>query len=209
MMSDLINIEQFISIILIHLFAVISPGPDFAIVTHRSIKYGRKSGFITSIGIGFGIIIHVIYCILGIGYIISQNSFLFNFLKMLGAIYICFLGINSFKYSTANLSEMSESKISQFFDNSFIIGLVTNIFNPKATLFFISLFALIVEYNTPFAIQLFYGFWMSLVTSFWFCLVSYLISSYYLKIFINKYSILINQVMGVILIIISFKLIFI
>jgi len=209
MMSDLINIEQFISIILIHLFAVISPGPDFAIVTHRSIKYGRKSGFITSVGIGFGIIIHVIYCILGIGYIISQNSFLFNFLKILGAIYICFLGINSFKYSTANLSEMSESKISQFFDNSFIIGLVTNIFNPKATLFFISLFALIIEYNTPFAIQLFYGFWMSLVTSFWFCLVSYLISSYYLKIFINKYSILINQVMGVILIIISFKLIFI
>ena len=209
MMSDLINIEQFISIILIHLFAVISPGPDFAIVTHRSIKYGRKSGFITSIGIGFGIIIHVIYCILGIGYIISQNSFLFNFLKMLGAIYICFLGINSFKYSTANLSEMSESKISQFFDNSFIIGLLTNIFNPKATLFFISLFALVIEHNTSVTTQLLYGAWMSLVTSFWFCLVSYLISSYYLKIFINKYSILINRVMGVILIIISFKLIFI
>ena len=209
MMSDLINIEQFISIILIHLFAVISPGPDFAIVTHRSIKYGRKSGFITSVGIGFGIIIHVIYCILGIGYIISQNSFLFNFLKILGAIYICFLGINSFKYSTANLSEMSESKISQFFDNSFIIGLVTNIFNPKATLFFISLFALVIEHNTSVTTQLLYGAWMSLVTSFWFCLVSYLISSYYLKIFINKYSILINQVMGVILIIISFKLIFI
>ena len=209
MMSDLINIEQFISIILIHLFAVISPGPDFAIVTHRSIKYGRKSGFITSIGIGFGILIHVIYCILGIGYIISQNSFLFNFLKILGAIYICFLGINSFKYSTANLSEMSESKISQFFDNSFIIGLVTNIFNPKATLFFISLFALVIEHNTSVTTQLLYGAWMSLVTSFWFCLVSYLISSYYLKIFINKYSILINRVMGVILIIISFKLIFI
>jgi threonine/homoserine/homoserine lactone efflux protein len=209
MMSDLINIEQFISIILIHLFAVISPGPDFAIVTHRSIKYGRKSGFITSIGIGFGILIHVIYCILGIGYIISQNSFLFNFLKILGAVYICFLGINSFKYSTANLSEMSGSKISQFFDNSFIIGLVTNILNPKATLFFISLFALVIEHNTSVATQLLYGAWMSLITSFWFCLVSYLISSYYLKIFINKYSILINRVMGVILIIISFKLIFI
>ena len=209
MMPDLINIEQFISVILIHLFAVISPGPDFAIVTHQSIKYGRKSGFITSIGIGFGILVHVSYCILGIGYIISQNILLFNILKILGGVYICFLGINSFIYSTTNLSKMPYSRISNFFDNSFIIGFLTNIFNPKATLFFISLFALIIEYNTPFTIQLFYGFWMFLVTSFWFCLVSYLISSYYLKIFINKYSILINQVMGVILIIISFKLIFI
>jgi len=209
MMPDLINIEQFISVILIHLFAVISPGPDFAIITHRSIKYGRKSGFITSIGIGFGILVHVFYCILGIGYIISQNILLFNILKILGAVYICFLGINSFKYSATNLSKIPDSRISHFFDNSFIIGFLTNIFNPKATLFFISLFSLIVEYNTPFAIQLFYGFWMSLVTCSWFCLVSYFISSYYLKIFINKYSILINKVMGVILILVSFKLLFI
>ena len=209
MMPDHINIEQFISVILIHLFAVISPGPDFAIVTRQSIKYGRNSGYITSVGIGFGILVHVFYCILGIGYIISQNILLFNILKILGGVYICFLGINSFIYSSTNLSKMPDSRISNFFDNSFIIGFLTNIFNPKATLFFISLFALIIEYNTPFTIQLFYGFWMSLVTSFWFCLVSYLISSYYLKIFINKYSILINQVMGVILIIISFKLIFI
>jgi RhtB (resistance to homoserine/threonine) family protein len=208
MISDLVNIEQFISVVLIHFFAVISPGPDFVVVSSQSIKYGRKSGFITSLGIGFGILIHVSYCILGIGYIVKQNIFLYNTLKIFGAIYICFLGISSLKNSSNSIKDNSNSKISKLFKNPFTIGFLTNVFNPKATLFFISLFALVINPETPFLIQLIYGFWMVLVTSLWFCLVSYLISSYYLKIFINKYSVLINQVLGVVLIVISFKIIF-
>ena len=85
-----------------------------------------------------------------------------------------------------------DNNISNYFKNPFFIGLVTNLLNPKATLFFISLFALVIDVNTSVYLQVFYGIWMSVITGLWFCLVSLLISSYYLKIFINKYSILVN-----------------
>ena len=49
MILEFINIEQFISIILIHIFAVVSPGPDFAVVVKQSIKYGKKSSLLTSL----------------------------------------------------------------------------------------------------------------------------------------------------------------
>ena len=205
MIQNFANIEQFISIILIHLFAVISPGPDFAIVVNQSTKYGRKSGILTSVGIAFGIIGHIFYCIIGVGFLISQNIYIFNIIKIVGAIYLCYLGVNSFKRTKASHIDVN---IRNYFKNPFFIGFVTNLLNPKATLFFISLFALVIDVNTSVHLQVFYGIWMSVVTGLWFCLVSLLISSYYLKIFINKYSILVDRIMGVILILISIKIIF-
>ena len=205
MIQNFVNIEQFISIILIHLFAVISPGPDFAIVVNQSAKYGRKSGILTSVGIAFGIIGHLFYCIIGVGFLIIQNIYIFNIIKIIGAIYLCYLGVNSFKKTETT---HVENNVSNYFKNPFFIGLVTNLLNPKATLFFISLFALVIDINTSIYLQIFYGIWMSVITGLWFCLVSLLISSYYLKIFINKYSILVDRIMGIILILISMKIIF-
>ena len=58
--------NQFLTVVITHLLAVISPGPDFALISRQSIKYGRKTSIFTSLGIGFGILFHVTYCILGI-----------------------------------------------------------------------------------------------------------------------------------------------
>ena len=55
---------------------------------------------------------------------------------------------------------------------AFVTGFLTNALNPKATLFFISLFALVVSSQTPKLIQAGYGLWMSLATMGWFSLVS-------------------------------------
>ena len=123
MIQNFANIEQFISIILIHLFAVISPGPDFAIVVNQSTKYGRKSGILTSVGIAFGIIGHIFYCIIGVGFLISQNIYIFNIIKIVGAIYLCYLGVNSFKRTKASHIDVN---IRNYFKNPFFIGLVTS-----------------------------------------------------------------------------------
>ena len=68
--------EQFLTIALAHMFAVASPGPDFALVSRQSIKHGRKVAITTSIGIGFGILFHTMYCILGIDVLVNNNSWL-------------------------------------------------------------------------------------------------------------------------------------
>ena len=212
MIFNSLNIDQFLTISLVHLFAVISPGPDFIIVLRQSI-HNRYSGFITSLGIGCGILFHISYCILGVNFLLSNNSFLFHFIKISGALYLSYLGLTTFLYKS-NLSTMKNNGINKdealsTKKNDFFVGFFTNLLNPKATLFFISLFALVIDSSTSIYLQVFYGVWMSLVTALWFCLVSLLISSYYLNIVINKYFTLLNRFMGILLILISIKMIFI
>ena len=52
---------EFFTVALIHLLAVASPGPDFAIVVRESVAFGRRIGLFTALGVGVGILVHVAY----------------------------------------------------------------------------------------------------------------------------------------------------
>ena len=91
--------------------------------------------------------------------------------------------------------------------NPFLIGFFTNVLNPKAILFFISLFTVFVNQSTPIYIKIIYGIWMVFSTGLWFCIVSIFFTSDYSKKIINKYSVIISKIMGIILLIISIKVI--
>src|SRR5437764_750178 len=88
-------LTQFFTIGLLMLLSAMLPGPDFALVTKNSILHSRRSGFFTSLGIGTAILIHITYCVLGLGAIISQSVLLFSIIKFIGAIYLLYLGITA------------------------------------------------------------------------------------------------------------------
>ena len=89
--------SEFLTVALIHLLAVASPGPDFAIVVRESVGYGRRAGLFTAFGVGTGILVHVTYSLLGIGLIVSQSIVLFNALKWLAAAYLLYIGIKALR----------------------------------------------------------------------------------------------------------------
>ena len=196
---------QFLSIAIIHLFAVMSQGPDFTVILKQSISHGRKASIITSLGIGIGILFHVFFCITGLGLVISQSSALFNIIKILGALYMGFLGFKSiFGNKNINKDYKIDSK-SQKPLNSFILGLLTNILNPKATLFFLSLYAMIITNETSISIQITYGVWMSLVTGLWFCLLSIFLTNSFIESRIRSFAYAIQVGTGLILIFFAIK----
>jgi len=84
---------EFIAVVTITLLAVISPGPDFAMVSRNSLLNSRRSGILTAIGIGSGVLIHVGYTLIGVGVLIQQSLWLFNLLKIIGAAYLIYLGV--------------------------------------------------------------------------------------------------------------------
>ncbi len=197
---------QFLSIATIHLFAVMSPGPDFTIILKQSVSQGRKASMVTSLGIGVGILFHVFFCIIGLGLVISQSSMLFNIIKILGALYLGFIGIKSI-LGDKNINESHEGDIeNQKLLNSFTLGLLTNILNPKATLFFLSLYAMIITSETSISIQVAYGIWMSLITGLWFCLLSIFLTNSFIENRINRFSHVIQIGTGVVLIFFAIKL---
>ena len=199
---------EFFTIAIMHLFAVMSPGPDFALILRQSFHFGRKSSLITSLGIGVGIIIHIIYCITGLGVIIERFPNIFNMIKVCGGIYLIYLGFNSINSKIDIRTESIETINPLSYKNSFLIGFITNILNPKATLFFLSLYTFIIAEQPNYLIQCFYGIWMSLITTLWFCLISILLTNKYILNKMNKFFNIIQYGTSLLLIFIGLKLLF-
>jgi RhtB (resistance to homoserine/threonine) family protein len=169
---------EFFTVALIHLLAVASPGPDFAIVVRESVAFGRRAGVFTALGVGAGIFVHVAYSLLGIGLIVSQSIVLFNALKWLAAAYLLYIGIKALRAKPAGpaSAELSLEQAVRSPRAAFTTGFVTNGLNPKATLFFLSLFTVVINPHTPLAVQAGYGIYLALATALWFCLVAMLFS---------------------------------
>lgn len=201
-------IAEFLTVAIVHLFAVMSPGPDFAIITRNSLIYSRKIGVYTSLGIAFGIMVHVAYSLLGIGFVISKSILLFSVIKYIGAAYLIYIGYKSLKAKSQNKFKVEqivqlENRLSIF--SSIKIGFLTNILNPKATLFFLALFTQVISPTTPKFIQFLYGIEMMTITFVWFALVSVVFSNSLIKNKIKTAQHYVERVTGAVLIALGIK----
>ena len=176
---------EFLTIAILHFFAVSSPGPDFIIVTRQSIRSGRTAAIFTSLGIASGILVHSFAAITGLTYIISSNPLVFLYLKIIASIYLGYLGfISIFNSSSITQYTSNQSTSDQNFLYSYRIGFITNVLNPKAILFFITVFSIVVDSSTSVLSLGIYGAYMSIATFIWFTFVSYIFTNTTL---INKY----------------------
>lgn len=199
--------QEFITVAIVHILAVMSPGPDFVLVTRNSLVFSRKSGVYAALGVGLGILVHVTYSIIGVALILSKTPVLLTIIKYIGAAYIAYLGYLSLtdKYHAAkNAGHTSGHKISS--GQAIKMGFITNVTNPNATLFFLSIFTTIISQQTPVVIKSLYGLEMSLATFAWFALVALVFSHSLLKSRVTGVQFYIEKVMGIILILLSLKI---
>ncbi|MFI7823681.1 LysE family translocator, partial [Acinetobacter baumannii] len=126
---------EFITVILITILAVISPGADFAIVTKNSYLYGRKIGVFTSLGISLGVLVHVTYTLVAVAFVMIYTPQILNIVKYIGAFYLIYIGYKTFTQKpvldTAALTSIGTLQAIKY-------GFFTNALNPKTTLFVIS-----------------------------------------------------------------------
>ncbi len=161
------------TVTLIHLLAVISPGPDFVVAVKNSLTYGRKVGVWTAVGIALGISVHLVYCIAGLALIISQSIVLFSIIKYLGAAYLIYIGVMSFLSKGAKIEVVADEHKKQMSPFQAVKnGFLTNVLNPKATIFFLSLFTLVISPETSKGLLLILGSIMIVNTALWFSLVA-------------------------------------
>lgn len=166
---------EFLTIIVAHALAVASPGPDFALVLRQSLAHGRRVAVWASIGIGSGIAIHVAYCSLGLGLLLRDSPTALNVAKYLGAAYLAWVGVQALRARPRDGDlDLSEGNAAPTDGAAWLQGFVVNVLNPKAALFFISLYTLRVSPATPALLKFGYGVWLVLATMAWFCLVSVL-----------------------------------
>ncbi|BCK65142.1 LysE family translocator [Aeromonas dhakensis] len=167
---------ELLAVVAITFFAVISPGPDFAMVSRNSLLLSRRSGVLTALGIGAGVCVHVTYTLLGVGLLIQQSLWLFNLIKLAGAAYLIFLGIKMLRAKPATAEVLAEQPALSSL-GALRTGFLTNVLNPKTTIFIVSLFMQVVQPQTPLAVQLGYGAFIVLAHAVWFSAVAIFFST--------------------------------
>ena len=185
---------------LAHLIALTSPGPDTAIVLRQVSLHGRIEGFKASLGIGIGIYIHCILAVNGISIIIVSNELYKFLISLVGGTYIMYLGISMLTSDINNVSKENTSV--QTNKNSFLAGLVTNIFNVKAFLFFVSLFTILVDSINDVLFYI-YPLYFAITSCLWFLFLSYVTTiskNKNFNVYSNKY---ISYFMSLVLCLIS------
>ncbi|MBN5214149.1 LysE family translocator [Serratia ureilytica] len=168
---------ELIAVVTITLLAVISPGPDFAMVSRNSLLLSRRAGIFTACGIGAGVLIHVSYTLIGVGVLILQSPWLFNLLKGIGAAYLIYLGFTLLRNATHHDAAPTTTPAAISDLAALKTGFLTNALNPKTTIFIVSLFMQVVSPHTALGVQIGYGLFIAAVHVFWFAAVALLFSA--------------------------------
>ncbi|MGL4860654.1 MAG: LysE family translocator [Enterobacteriaceae bacterium] len=189
---------ELIAVATITILAVISPGADFAMVTRNSLIYGRSAGLFSSLGIAFAVQLHVFYTLVGVGLIIGSSPTLFMLIRGAGALYLIYIGYQTFvSKPAANSSDASASSLSAL--TAFKNGFFTNALNPKTTMFVVSVYTQVVNPETPLLLQISYGLFMSFAHWVWFSLVALFLSKEGLRNRLLQKQQTINRTIGILL----------
>ena len=86
----------------VHFIALMSPGPDVALVVQNATRYGRQTGVYIALGLSFGILLHSLTSLTGVSYLVHQQPLLFALLQLCGGSYPLYLGSGALRATLAN-----------------------------------------------------------------------------------------------------------
>ena len=199
----------FLTVALLHFVAVASPGPDFVLVSQQSFRYGRTVAIWTSGGIALGILFHVAISLTGLSLLLQSQPDLFWYLKLAASLYIGYLGfVSLISRGPINLQNNFADEERRYL-KSISTGFFINVLNPKAFIFFITVFTLVINEDTGLFIKGLLGIYMSLATFIWFTFVSILLTN---QIATERFKIAIpwlEKITGLFLIVLAVQIILI
>ena len=130
----------------------VSPGPSFVLVSRISVKSSRTDGLAAALGMGVGGAIFATLAVLGLVTILLQVEWLYLSLRVLGGLYLVYLGIRIWRGAPepldVSVSDVSVTRPSTAL-RSFALGLITQLSNPKTAIVYASIFAALLPTSAP------------------------------------------------------------
>ncbi|MGG0300887.1 LysE family translocator [Bacillus albus] len=202
-MYGIINYEVFL---LTGILLNLIPGADTMYIVGRSISQGRKAGVYSVFGIITGSLVHTLLVAFGLSIILTKSIVLFNTIKVIGVIYLVYLGIKMIFDKTNVAFQASSNKLN--IRKIYIQGLLTSLTNPKVSLFFIAFLPQFIDTKAsgpmPFIIL---GLTFTVTGLLWCLFVAYFSSYVTKKLRGNqKVGMILNKITGLIFIGMGLKL---
>lgn len=128
---------------------LILPGPDFALILSSALTKNRQYTYAVALGLACGLLAHASYSIYLLPSLLQNNHIVLTFIKYIGCVYLLYLSIIAFKAGftykklAAGTSVKEEKSLSSKF-KGFFQGFLCNVCNPKAVLFYVSIFTVVL-----------------------------------------------------------------
>ncbi|WP_373777544.1 LysE family translocator [Glaesserella sp.] len=170
--------QGFLVITGIHLLAAISPGPDFIFVSQQTLSRGRIAGLTCALGVGLGFGVHLLYSVLGLAAVIANAAWLLTAIKIIGGAYLIYLGYQGLKAKAKHevIEIKQESVAPESLWKTLWKGFLCNVLNPKAPVYLVSVFTVVLSPDMPLWQLSIYGVWMMFLLFAWFATVAFLLS---------------------------------
>ncbi|AWN75305.1 LysE family translocator [Legionella anisa] len=193
-------------LIMICFIGMISPGPDFILVTKNALLYPKRQALATALGIVTGCLFHATYCILGLALIITQSIVLYTTIKYAGACYLIYLGLKGLKFKQSLKINQDFSLVKNItVSKAYIEGVLCNALNPKLAVFLLSLFTQFVSIHASIGDKaLVAGVFVSESALYWPLLVLFLQSDNVRKVF-TRFQAVLGRVFGGLLVYIGIR----
>jgi threonine/homoserine/homoserine lactone efflux protein len=129
------------------LVVTVVPGPDMALVTRQVVTRGRRAAQITILGNLSGLVVHATALAVGLSALLVASATAYNVVKLVGAAYLVFLGVQSLRQARRTRASTDASIVERAPKpgNPYVQGLISTVLNPKPALFFVSYLPQFVE----------------------------------------------------------------
>ena len=189
---------------LVCLLGAMSPGPSLALIIRNSINFNRMSGIIASIAHGLGICVYATVTVIVLEFILRNSETIFFVIQICGSLFLIILGlIFIFKKNNENQIETY-----QIHSSSFAQGFIIAIINPKILIWFTAIYSQFIDINSTFLNKTILVLTPSVIDAIWYSLVAILVTGYGLKEMLNNKKFMIQKIIGILLILIAFSLIY-
>ncbi|GAB2587735.1 LysE family transporter [Dyella jejuensis] len=167
----------FITIAIVHIIALLSPGPDFFFVSQTAVSRSRHEAMAGVAGIALGVAIWAALALLGLQWLLHRLAWLERLITLSGGLYLCWMGLKMLRGAFARPAPGANTApetvpVGAGTWRSLRNGLFTNLANPKVVVYFGSIFSAFVGEGVPAGAR--WGLWTMVVaeTLLWFSLVA-------------------------------------
>lgn len=190
------------SVLLMNLLACMSPWADFVMIIKNSVGYSRRTWIWTAVWFWFGMIAHISYCLLWLAVLISNSIILFNIIKIAWWLYLIYIWIQSLTTETelnvADIENKNNVELSR--TQALKSWFLTNLLNPKATLFMLAIFTVVIWPETPAWVLWVIAVWIVSTIVIWFSIVAVFLTIPKVQNLYSKVQHYLNKIFGAILI---------
>ncbi|HCE50147.1 MAG TPA: lysine transporter LysE [Shewanella baltica] len=213
-----------LTLAVIHSVALISPGPDFAIMVKIATQQSRSTAIAAAVGISIAILAHTILSLTGVSLLIKSSHTLYLLVQIVGASYLAWMGFGALRAGLAILAKRKASASTNAGTNvdalsadvegtasiagglggamsrrqGFLTGLYTNLLNPKALVFFLTLFSALITPSVTTSTKIASAVLLLSLSLAWFGFLAVMLSKAQVQLKLQRLTPIIDAIIGVI-----------